>query len=51
MYNREPISGPCGSNAALLPADDRVALCFSFQGKRDRKMGFSLPCHRSEGDS
>lgn len=43
MYNREPISGPCGPNAALLPADDRAALCFSFQGRRDRKWASVRP--------
>lgn len=37
MYNREHISEPCGPNAALLPADDRAAPCFSLQDRGDRK--------------
>lgn len=42
MYNSEPISEPCGPNAALLPADDRAALCFSLQERGGRKKGFSV---------
>lgn len=39
MYNREPISEPCGPNAALLAADDRADICFSLKDREETENG------------